>query len=53
MDFELIILEVVVTVLGQSGAVSDGLVVVRGVLRVTCDCVIVSESGVSIGFFGD
>ena len=37
MDFELVILEVVFTVLGQDGAASDGLVVVRGVLRVTYD----------------
>ena len=52
LDFELVVLEVVVTVLGQNGAASDGLVVVRGVLRLPID-VVFPESGVVLLLFGD
>jgi len=52
-EFELVVLEVIIAVLGQYGTASDRLVVMRCVLRLSCDCLIVSESGVSHGFFED
>jgi hypothetical protein len=50
LNFELVVLEIVVAVLGQDGAASDGLVVVGGVLR---GVVFVAKGGVLVGFFGD
>ena len=52
LDFELVVLEGVVTVLGQNGAASDGLVIVRGVLRLPID-VVFPKSGVMLILFGD
>ena len=52
MDFELIVVEGVVTALGQNGAVSVGLMIVRGVLRLPID-VIFPEKGVMLILFGD
>ena len=54
LNFELVVLEIVVAVLYQDGAASDGLVVVGGVLRGTYNRVVfVAEGGVLVGFFGD
>jgi hypothetical protein len=53
LEFELVVLEVIIAFFGQDEAASDRLVVMRCVLRLSCDCLIVSESGVSLGFFGD
>jgi len=50
LNFKLVVLKIVVAVLGQDGAASDGLVVVGGVLR---GVVFVAEGGVLVGFFGD
>jgi hypothetical protein len=50
LNFELVILEVVVGRVGQDRAASDGLVVVRPVLR---GFVFVAEGGVPVRFFGD
>jgi len=50
LNFELVILEIIVGQVGQDGAAGDGLVVVGGVLR---GFVFVAEGGVMFGFFGD
>jgi hypothetical protein len=48
LNFELVIREVIITVLRQDGTASDRLVVVRGVLGV-----VFSEGGVVILIFGE
>jgi len=54
LNLKLVVLEVVVILLGQDGAASDGLVVVGGVLRgIVGRVFFVAEGGVSVGFFGD
>ena len=54
LDFELVILEIIVGGVGQNGAATNGLVVVGGVLGGTVGRVVfVAEGGVSFGFFGD
>jgi hypothetical protein len=48
LNFELVVREVIITVLRQDGTASDCLVVVRGVLGV-----VFSEGGVVILIFGE
>jgi len=50
LNFKLVVLEIIVAVLGQDGAVRDGLVVVGGVLR---GVIFIAEGGVLVRFFGD
>ncbi len=50
LDFELVILEIIVGGVGQDGAATNGLVVMGAVLR---GFVHVAEGGVPVRFFGD